>query len=120
VPPHVVVVEDSVLVTDALRVLLESAGYRVSIAAGVGDALRLPLDAAPDLMLLDLSLSDGDGLEILTELRARGLEPRTTFALTGYDDAATKARSLAAGCAGVLVKPVPARDIVKLAQAATK
>jgi two-component system, NtrC family, response regulator AtoC len=107
---HVLVVEDSELVTSALSVLLESAGHRVSIAGSVAEALALSPAEPRSLVLLDLTLPDGDGLALVDPLRA--LRWNTVVALTGHDDPDTRARCISAGCVDVLVKPVPARELV--------
>jgi CheY-like chemotaxis protein len=115
--PHVLVVEDSDLVSSALRILLEETGRRVTIAASVRAADEALASAAAGgdpfaLALLDLTLADGDGLDVLDRARARGAVPRVAVAMTGHDDPHTRARCLAAGCAEVLVKPVPSRVLL--------
>ena len=107
---HVLVVEDSDIVTSAMRVLLESAGHRVTTAASIAEALGGARREPADLVLLDLTLPDGDGLALIEPLRAAGCDK--FVALTGHDDAATRDRCIAAGCADVLVKPVPARELI--------
>jgi CheY-like chemotaxis protein len=108
-------VEDSALVTDALRLLFEETGHRVSVAASVSAGVLACTDAdRPDLVLLDLTLPDGDGLQLLTRLHELGATPPRTVAMTGHDDPVTRARCLAAGCAAVLVTPVPARELLRL------
>ena len=109
---HLLLVEDSALVTDALRLLFEGVGHRVRVATTVAAAIAACEAERPDVMLLDLTLSDGDGLRVLTALRGHGNEPRITAAMTGHDDPAARARCLAAGCADVLVKPVPMRELL--------
>ena len=110
--PHILLVEDSALVVEALRVLFEETGHRVSVAHTIVDAVSVCLDDPPDVMLLDLGLADGDGLAVLETLARRGVALPRTFALTGRDDAATVARCAAAGCREVLVKPVPTRVLL--------
>jgi DNA-binding response OmpR family regulator len=116
--PHVLVVEDSELVSSALRILLESTGRRVTIAGSVraaDDAIAAAAAAGEPpiaLALLDLTLADGDGLDVLARARARGAVPRVAVAMTGHDDDATRERCLAAGCTEVLVKPVPTRVLL--------
>ena len=106
------IVEDSDLVADALRILLESRGYAVRIAHSVDAAIDACASGPTDLMLLDLTLPDGDGLAVLAAAAERGTLPRTTVALTGHDDPAITARCLAAGCHDVLLKPVAARELL--------
>ena len=111
--PHILIVEDSDLVSAALRVLFEEHGFRVTVATCVADAIDIACAATPDLMLLDLGLPDGDGLSVLETLRARGLPIPATRALTGTDDRGTTTRCMACGCREVLLKPVPPRELVR-------
>ena len=104
--PHILVVEDSELVTSAFRILLEDAGYRVSVAGTLAGAIAEAVSGPVDVMLLDLHLPDGDGLAALDRLRDLGSLPGVTIAMTGYDEPATRTRCIAAGCAEVLIKPV--------------
>jgi DNA-binding response OmpR family regulator len=108
--PHVLLVEDNELVTGALRILLETTGARVSVAGSVTEALGYAHSDPPRLVLLDLTLPDGEGLLVIEPLRAAGT--RTFVALTGHDDPATRARCLDAGCVDVVIKPPRARELV--------
>lgn len=116
-PLHLLIVDDSAAVTGALQLLFQESGYRVTTAGGVGAAVRAGAADRADVLLLDLTLPDGDGLTVLERLRAAGAEPRATFALTGHDDDEVRARCLAAGCREVLVKPVPIRALLALVRA---
>jgi DNA-binding response OmpR family regulator len=113
---HVLVVEDNVDVGDAFRVLFESTGRRVSVVRTVAAALAAARADRVDLMLLDLTLPDGSGLEILEELNASPSRPRVSVALTGRDEPAIVRRCYDLGCAAVLVKPVPARELLRRAE----
>jgi CheY-like chemotaxis protein len=110
---HLLLVEDSALVTDALRTLFEGVGHRVRVASSVAAAISACRTERPDVMLLDLSLPDGDGLRVLAGLRGGLAEPRITAAMTGRDEPEVRERCLAAGCAEVLVKPVPTRELLR-------
>jgi DNA-binding response OmpR family regulator len=107
---HVLIVEDNELVTSAMCILFESADRRVSTAATIAEALGVVGRDPAKLVLLDLTLPDGDGLALVQPLLAAGC--RFVVALTGRDDSETRARCLAAGCVEVMVKPVPARELV--------
>lgn len=111
--PLVLLVDDSPLVTEALGILLSETGHRVATAGRVQEALAAARAEPPDVLLLDLTLPDGDGLEVIRTLTAEGRAPRTTVALTGHDDPETEARCLAAGCRAVLAKPVPAAALLR-------
>ena len=111
---RVLLVEDSPMINGALKLLLESGGFDVTLAASVAEAVAWDGTSAPDVMLLDINLPDGDGLEVIGALEARGLRPATTYAMTGYSDSATHQRCIAAGCSDVLIKPVPVRQLLRI------
>ncbi len=112
---HVLVVEDNVDVGDAFRVLFESTGRRVTVVRTVADALAAARADPVDLMLLDLTLPDGTGFDILEQLNEEKSRPRVTVALTGRDEPAVVSRCYLLGCVAVLVKPVPARELLRKA-----
>ena len=114
-PAHVILVEDSELVSGALQILFEAAGHRLSVAASIGQAIAIGERDPAALVLLDLTLPDGDGLSLVAPMRGAG--SRTFVALTGRDDPETRARCLSEGCVDVLVKPVPARELIAKARA---
>lgn len=84
----------------------------MTIADSVASATTSAMADVPDVLLLDLTLPDGDGLAVVERLRAAGRLPRAFVALTGHDDASLTARCRAAGCRDVLVKPVPVRVLL--------
>lgn len=112
VSARVLLVEDSELVADALSTLMQAMGHTVRTAPSIRGAVDACVAEVPDVMLLDLGLLDGHGLDALEQLRARGVTPPVVAAMTGDDDPSMKRRCLAAGCREVLVKPVGARALV--------
>ena len=115
--PHVLVAEDNTLVADAMRLLFEETGHRVTTAGTIADVVRVASDDPVDLLLLDLGLADGDGLDVLDQLRAREAMPRVSVALTGRDEPDVIERCRAAGCRDVLLKPVPVGELLRRARA---
>ncbi|MEX2431374.1 MAG: response regulator, partial [Dehalococcoidia bacterium] len=69
---NILVVEDEPQVAVVLRRMLERAGHDARIAGTVAAARTLVEARRPDLMLLDIQLTDGSGLDLLKELRAEG------------------------------------------------
>jgi len=110
----VLLVEDSPMINGALKLLLGAGGFEVTLATTMAEALDWTGPQPADVMLLDLTLPDGDGLSVLEELRSRHAAPGVTLAMTGHDDDITRARSLAAGCSAVLVKPVPVQELLRI------
>ena len=113
---RVLVVEDNADAGDAMRMLLEAGGHEVRVAGTVAAAIAACNETPVDLMLLDLTLPDGDGLEVLARVTTA---PNATVALTGWDEPAIIARCRAAGCRDVLLKPVSARTLLALTAAPT-
>ena len=111
---RVLLVEDSPMINGALKLLLESGGFDVTLATTVAEAVAWDQVSPPDVMLLDITLPDGDGLEIIRALQKRGLKPAATYAMTGHSDVATHERCIAAGCSDVLIKPVPVHQLLRI------
>lgn len=80
------IVEDDLSVTNALRSILVRKGCEVITATTVFKGLRA-LAQQPDYVILDLMLPDGDGLDILRELKERKDAPRVvvTTAVSDHD-----------------------------------
>jgi DNA-binding response OmpR family regulator len=110
---HVLIVEDSEDVIAALRLVMESGGHRVTTAMTVAEAVQAAGADPVDVLLLDLTLPDGDGLDVLDRLEAAGQMPRHTIALTGRDEVEVRDRCLAQGCGEVMVKPVPIGKLIQ-------
>ncbi len=103
-PLKILLVEDH---TDTLQVLvkiLEKWGHTVTAAASCRTARELVASQEFDLLISDLGLPDGSGLEIMQQIKMRSETPG--IALSGYGTDEDIRQSKAAGFAGHLVKPV--------------
>ena len=69
--PTLLVVEDSPAMAHMYREFLVKEPYDVTVAATWSEAKSVLEEATPDLMLLDVQLPDGDGLELLRDLQSR-------------------------------------------------
>jgi DNA-binding response OmpR family regulator len=69
---RILIVEDNPDILDSLQGNLETDGYEVFVATRAGQALPLVTGQAPDMIILDVELPDGDGFSVLQQLRARG------------------------------------------------
>lgn len=96
---------------DALRLLLEETGHRVSVAFNVREAVKVATAERPDIILLDLTLGREDGLSVLAELARTGNLPRAAVALTGHDTPDVRERCLREGCIDVLTKPIRTMEL---------
>ena len=108
-PLRLLLVEDHTNTRQALQRLLLRDGHSVVAAASVGTALAAAGESAFDLVISDLGLPDGTGLELMDKLRADyGL---TGVALTGYGAVADVEASRRAGFISHLTKPVALAEL---------
>jgi two-component system copper resistance phosphate regulon response regulator CusR len=105
VPPvRILVVEDDPKLGDRVVASLKNAGYDTILAKTGEDAFFLILSTGPDLVLLDLTLPHRGGLEILTQVRAQGLDLRVMI-LTSHNSVEDRVAGLTAGADDYLGKP---------------
>jgi DNA-binding NarL/FixJ family response regulator len=104
---RLVIADDQALVRAGLRGLLELAGdFEVVAEAGDGEAaIECTVQAAPDLLLLDVRMPRRSGIEVLHALRERGALPPTLL-LTTFDDDEALLQGMRAGARGFLLKDV--------------
>ncbi len=94
---RVLVVDDDQAVCQMLQAVLSEAGHEPSVALDAASLFRLPESPAPDVIVLDWQLPDGDGIALLPQVKRRW--PRSeVIILTGYGtfDAAVEATKLGA------------------------
>ncbi|MBN8490000.1 MAG: response regulator transcription factor [Burkholderiales bacterium] len=104
---RLVIADDQALVRAGLRGLVELPGdFEVVAEAADGtQAIELTQSHKPDLLLLDVRMPAGTGIEVLAELRRRGALPPTLL-LTTFDDDAALLEGMRAGARGFLLKDV--------------
>ena len=94
---------------------LGTLGGEVRVAGTVQEARRLLAHSAPELMLIDVGLPDGDGVAFWSEIRGHGeLGSTKAIGLTAYSDPVTRERVLSAGFDDVLWKPVDGQDLLRV------
>jgi len=100
----ILVVEDHDDTLRSMRMLLKRLGYEVLAAENVADALRIADGQHFDILLSDIGLPDGSGLELLKAIRAK--RDVKAVALSGFGMDEDIERSQQAGFADHLTKPV--------------
>ncbi len=102
---RVLIVDDEPGVRAGLVAMCMAAGHRC-VEAGTGaQALARAREEQPDVVLLDLRMPDGGGLDVLPALTALPGAP-SVIVLTGYVDVRTAVKAMQEGAANVLEKPV--------------
>ena len=105
------IVEDDTATAAFLADNLAADGFKVATASGAGEGLRAMEVRHPSLVLLDLALEDGNGLELLDRVRsadgmASRLDPDVpVIVLTGRASEADRVRGFARGADDYVVKP---------------
>ncbi len=108
----VLLVDDHRVITDGLTALLKRNDDMsiVGAASGGREAVTLAAELQPDVILMDLSMPDMDGVEAIRAITAGNGHARI-IALTGFFDEQLVADALAAGASGYLLKSIRGADL---------
>jgi DNA-binding NarL/FixJ family response regulator len=115
------IVDDHPVVRDGLRGMFAAApGFEVLAEAADGrEAVTLAADLLPDVILMDLRMPGGGGVEAITELGRRGL-PSKILVLTTYDTDSDTIPAIEAGATGYLLKDAPRDELFNAVRAAAE
>jgi DNA-binding NtrC family response regulator len=104
-------VEDEPNMVRTLSKILERRGHTVDSAPNGAEALRLLAAHAYDLVITDLNMPVMDGLQLLREMKARGLEA-AVIVLTGYGTIQSAVEALKLGAGDYLIKPCHPEELL--------
>jgi two-component system KDP operon response regulator KdpE len=107
---HVLVIDDEVQIRRALTTILETRGYEVTCAEDGAGALAALTARTPDLIVLDLSLPDIDGVDLCEEMRTWLDVP--ILVLSVRSEETDKIAALETGADDYLTKPFSAGELV--------
>ena len=114
----ILVIDDEPGTIEAIRVVLQAAGYAVEAAEDGAAGLVRATEQLPDLVLCDLYLPTGTGLAVLKRLRAEQTTAALPFILmSGQDDGTTMRRGMALGADDFLVKPFNQESLLAAVEA---
>ena len=108
--PCALVVDDAQAARHRVAVLLQLAGWRVYEAVGASDAIRAAAQLHPDLIVTDVRMRGGNGIDLVQQLRRAGSRARFLL-LTARPTPRVRAQAAAAGVT-CLAKPVDPRQLV--------
>lgn len=101
---RILLVDDDPGLSEVIALLLEREGYGVELAGTVKQGLNLVEARKPDLVLTDLKLPDGTGLDVIAGVRAR--RPRLPLIMiTSYSSMESAIEALRAGANDYVIKP---------------
>jgi two-component system KDP operon response regulator KdpE len=116
---RVLVVDDEPAIRRFLRASLSAQGYQVIEAQTANGARELFRRNTPDVVVLDLGLPDGDGLDIIKELRDSG-SAAPIIVLSSRTDEAGKVRALDLGADDYVTKPFGVEELLARLRAALR
>ena len=108
--PKVLVVDDEESVVVTIKAILQLDGYKVSTTTSGAEARAMVRQTEYDLVLTDLRLEDGDGLDVLKAVR-ESFPDTVTIMLTGYASLESAIQALRAGAYDYLVKPSEVEEL---------
>jgi signal transduction histidine kinase len=108
--PKVLVVDDEESVVVTIKAILQLDGYDVATTMSGAEARAMVRETEYDLVLTDLRLEDGDGLDVLKAVRESYPET-VTIMLTGYASLESAIQALRAGAYDYLVKPSEVEEL---------
>ena len=111
---RILVVEDHLDSQQVMVRLLQALGHQTGVAGNVAQTLELAGRGHFDMVIADLSLPDGSGMSLMSELRNRFGLPG--IAMSGYDDDREPGQSRSAGFAAHLTKPIAVDKLVEAIQ----
>ena len=107
---QILVVDDNEDIRDFVRLVLEPEGYKVTEAADGTSALDQIAKSEPDVIILDLSIGQPDGLDVCRSIRKSSMVP--IIILTSHNDEVDEAMCLAMGADDFIAKPVGPRVLI--------
>ena len=107
---RILFVEDEVTISDPFSAALEREGFDAVVVRTAADALTQAEAVTPDLVLLDLTLPDGDGRDVARELRRRSDVPIVMLTARGTE--MDRIVGLELGADDYVVKPFSGREVI--------
>ena len=108
---RILLVEDSELLAESVRFCLERAGFSVDVFVTLMDSSAAVESVLYDAIILDLGLPDGDGLDLVKDLRAAS-NMIPVLILTARDSEEERVRGLNAGSDDYVLKPVAMEELI--------
>ena len=110
----VLIIEDDPVIRSTLDKILTAEGYTVSFAINAEDGFNACLRNKPDLILLDVNLPDGDGIDLCRKIKAeQKIRHIPILILTGEAvDVERRMEGLEGGADDYILKPFSAKELV--------
>ena len=116
--PHALLVDDDADAAETMAMLIASEGFTVATAGSLREARRQMSLQEPDIVLLDLMLPDGSGMELFND--AKALPNAELVLITGHASLDTSIQAFRLGAADYLVKPMSLKQLHGVLSRVTK
>jgi two-component system response regulator AtoC len=110
--PHVLIVDDDLNTREALVEITAAEGFSTAVAGSIQDAKAQIARQRPDVVLIDLKLPDGNGLDLFNDIESRSTTE--IVLITGHASLETAVDALRLGAADYLTKPINFRRLKAL------
>lgn len=107
------IVEDETLFARAVQKRMQKAGFECEQAETLEDGRAIVKQFSPDIVLLDMRLPDGNGIDFLPELVAKGM---TVIVMTAYGDLSDAVTAMKLGAIDYLKKPIDLEELLLIVQ----
>ena len=107
---RVLIVDDEPALLETLQMYLSERGYEVGCASNASEAIDSSLTLNPEVIILDIRLPDGDGLQVLKELRDRGCSSKV-IVITAFHDMETAIKAVKLGASEYIPKPLDVEEL---------
>jgi len=108
---HILIVDDEQNLAFFVAKTLESNGYKAITAGSVAEAVKAVQSSFPDLMLLDLKLPDGNGLDFFTKMKSEGFDI-PTIVITAHGSVQSAIDALKKGVDDFIIKPFDMNEVL--------
>ena len=116
-PKRILIVDDEKSVTVALGLILREAGFEVLTADSFAEAIKVLCVATIDLVITDLRLSDGSGIDLITHIKSEAPETEVIL-MTGYGSVDITIEAIKRGAYYYLEKPFTPQCLFALVERA--
>jgi len=116
---NILVIDDEKVILESLTMFLTEKGYSVENAATAAEGREKAERLNPNVVILDMRLPDGNGLDLLKELRGRNRE-MPVIMITAFHDMDSTIKAIKHGATEYITKPIDADELERAVQRAMK
>lgn len=109
---RVLIIEDEAVFAGAVRKRLQRAGYNAEVAGNLAQGAAKISEAAPDMLLLDMRLPDGSGLDFLSRLQDNDDNAFPVLVMSAYGEIEDAVSAMKSGASDYLKKPIDLDELM--------